>query len=459
MHALGLVSPMNLLAYPTYQAIADLMHPWRTGAAFARASLAAWPELAASPHGRSLDACWEQLEMAGLSHARPPFGIKSVEVDGEPVEITEEVVKHTPFASLLHFRKDLKTHQPRVLIVSPMSGHFATLLRGTVRTMLADHDVYITDWHNPRDIPLAAGRFGFTEYVEHVMSFIRKLGPDSHLVAICQPTVASLAAVSLMAASDDPAQPASMTLMAGPLDCRVNPTKVNDLANSKPIEWFEKNLISVVPAGFPGAQRRVYPGFMQLTAFMAMNLGRHATSFEDMYYERAKGDPAKADTIRTFYQEYFATTDLTAEFYLETVSQVFQQYLLPLGKLKVGDRLVEPAAIRRTALLTIEGEKDDICAVGQTVAAQEMCSRLRPYMKTHHVQTGVGHYGVFNGRKWETQIYPMVRAVIHDNEPRANRVSPSSSESQSDQVTLHAMLEAEAVTKAAAAKAAESSSR
>lgn len=445
---------MNQLAYPTYQAIADLMRPLRTTATLSRAVLAAWPDLAASPWGRSFDAAWEQLEMAGLSHARPPFGIDAVEVDGESVPIVEEVVRRTPFGSLLHFRKAVRTPQPRVLVVAPMSGHFATLLRGTVRTMLADHDVYITDWHNPRDIPLSAGRFGFQEYVEHVISFIRKIGPDSHLVAICQPTVASLAAVSLMAASDDPAQPASMTLMAGPIDCRVNPTKVNDLANSKPIEWFEKNLISVVPSGFPGAQRRVYPGFMQLTAFVSMNASRHASSFADMYYERAKGDPAKADTIRTFYDEYFATTDLTAEFYLETVSQVFQQYLLPKGELMVGNRRVEPAAIRRTALLTIEGEKDDICAVGQTVAAQELCSRLRPYMKTHHVQTGVGHYGVFNGRKWESQIYPMVRAVIHDNEPRALRVPVSTRADGSEQISLHAMLEAEAIAKRAIETAA-----
>ncbi|RKP53437.1 polyhydroxyalkanoate depolymerase [Pararobbsia silviterrae] len=446
---------MNLLAYPTYQAIADTMRPLRTTAALSRAMLAAWPEFAASPLGRSLDAGWEMLEMAGLSHARPPFGIDSVDVDGAPVAVTEEVVRRTPFGSLLHFRKDVATPQPRVLIVAPMSGHFATLLRGTVRTMLADHDVYITDWHNPRDIPLSAGRFGFQEYVEHVIAFIRKIGPDSHLVAICQPTVASLAAVSLMAASDDPAQPASMTLMAGPIDCRVNPTKVNDLANSKPIEWFEKNLISVVPGGFRGAQRRVYPGFVQLTAFMSMNAGRHRQSFEDMYHERAKGDPAKADTIRTFYEEYFATTDLTAEFYLETVSQVFQQYLLPKGELMVGTRRVEPSAIRRTALLTIEGEKDDICAVGQTVAAQELCSRLRPYMKTHHVQTGVGHYGVFNGRKWESQIYPLVRSVIHDNEPRATRTNVTIGGGlASEQISLHAMLEAEAIANAAIATAA-----
>jgi poly(3-hydroxybutyrate) depolymerase len=449
---------MNLLAYPVYQAIADLAGPWRASATAARAALAAWPASATSlgVDARYLDACWELVQMMGLTHSRPPFGVDTVSVNGERVAVTEEYVKRTPFGSLLHFRKDRVAPQPRVLIVAPMSGHFATLLRGTVHTMLADHDVYITDWHNPRDVPLAAGRFGFAEYVEHVISFIRRIGPDAHLVAICQPTVASLAAVSLMAADNDPAQPASMTLMAGPIDCRVNPTRVNDLANSKPIEWFERNLISVVPGGFAGAQRRVYPGFVQLGAFMSMNLERHMASFADMHRERSKGDPAKADAIRTFYEEYFATTDLTAEFYLETVSSVFQQYALPLGKLKVGERLVEPHAIRRTALFTIEGEKDDICAVGQTVAAQELCSALRPYMKTHHVQTGVGHYGVFNGRKWESQIYPMVRATIHDHEPRARRfTSAAEAEAHGEQLSLRALLDADAKAAAAIAKAAQ----
>jgi poly(3-hydroxybutyrate) depolymerase len=449
---------MNLLAYPLYQATADLLGPWRASATAARAALAAWPASAAGfgVDTRYLDACWELVQMMGLTHSRPPFGIDAVSVNGERVAVTEEYVKRTPFGSLLHFRKDRVAPQPRVLIVAPMSGHFATLLRGTVHTMLADHDVYITDWHNPRDVPLAAGRFGFDEYVEHVISFIRRIGPDAHLVAICQPTVASLAAVSLMAADNDPAQPASMTLMAGPIDCRVNPTRVNDLANSKPIEWFERNLIGVVPGGFAGAQRRVYPGFVQLGAFMSMNLERHMASFADMHRERAKGDPARADAIRTFYEEYFATTDLTAEFYLETVSSVFQEYALPLGKLKVGERIVEPRAIRRTALFTIEGEKDDICAVGQTVAAQELCSALRPYMKTHHVQTGVGHYGVFNGRKWETQIYPMVRATIHDHEPRARRfTSAGVAEAQGEQLSLRALIDAEAKTAAVIAKAAQ----
>ncbi|MBY4866594.1 polyhydroxyalkanoate depolymerase [Burkholderia sp. Bp9017] len=445
---------MNLLAYPAYQAAADLMRPWRTAASLARYAANTWPMLAFGLDARFLDAWWESIELTGLTHSRPPFDIDWVDVDGVRTPVTEEVVKRTPFGSLLHFRKDTAVSQPRVLLVAPMSGHFATLLRGTLLTMLADHDVYITDWHNPRDIPLAAGRFGLGEYVEHLMSFIRRIGPDSHLVAICQPTVAALAAVSLMAADDDPAQPATMTLMAGPIDCRVNPTKVNDLANSKPIEWFENNLVGVVPSGFAGAQRRVYPGFMQIGAFMSMNMSRHVASFEEMRFERAKGDHDKADAIHAFYQEYFATTDLTAEFYLETVSAVFQEYALPLGKLKVGDRQVEPHAIRRTALLTIEGEKDDICSVGQTVVAQELCSGLRPYMKTHHVQTGVGHYGVFNGRRWISHIYPLVRSTIYDHEPRARRMASPGEVEHGNQVTLRALLDAGATNHTSAQEAA-----
>ncbi|MGF6898785.1 polyhydroxyalkanoate depolymerase [Paraburkholderia sp. GAS348] len=416
---------MNLLAYPAYQAFADMMLPMRHGAALVNHSLEAWPALGDTSHGRSIRAACGLLTLAGLTPVRPPFDIDSVVTEGKPVQIVEEVATHTPFCSLLHFRKDttLSHPQPRVLVIAPMSGHFATLLRGTVRTMLAEHDVYVTDWHNPRDVPLSQGRFGFDEFVQHVMGFTETIGPGAHLLAVCQPTVAALAAVALMAADDNPAQPASMTLMAGPLDTRINPTRVNELAKSKPIEWFEENLIGAVPFGFAGAHRRVYPGFVQLSAFMSMNLSRHLDSFETMYCERAKGDPAKADTIHTFYEEYFATMDLTADFYLETVDTVFQRHALPLHELEVEGRLVEPSKIRRTALLTVEGEKDDICAVGQTLAAQDMCDKLRPYLKTHHVQTGVGHYGVFNGHRWERQIYPRVRAVIYDNEPRAVVVS------------------------------------
>ncbi|SAL22868.1 polyhydroxyalkanoate depolymerase, intracellular [Caballeronia terrestris] len=409
---------MNPFAYPAYQALSDLMLPLRHGAALVSHALAAWPAMAATPQGRGLRARCDLMTLAGLTHSRPPFELDSVEIDGKTVPVIEQVAAKTPFCSLVHFVKDLPAaqRQPRVLVVAPMSGHFATLLRGTVRTMLADHDVYITDWHNPRDISLMHGRFGFDEYVQHIIDFVEEMGPGSHLLAVCQPTVAVLAAVALMAADNNPAQPASMTLMAGPIDTRINPTRVNDLAKSKPLDWFEKNLISAVPFGFAGAHRRVYPGFMQLSAFMSMNMPRHLESFADMHYQRAKGDPDIADAVRVFYEEYFATMDLTADFYLETVDTVFQRHLLPLHELEVRGRKVEPSAIRRTALLTIEGERDDICAVGQTLAAQDLCDKLRPYLKAHHVQTGVGHYGVFNGKRWERHIYPRVRALIHDNE-------------------------------------------
>ena len=246
-----------------------------------------------------------------------------------------------------------------------------------------------------------------------MIQFLQAIGPGAHVVAVCQPCVAALAATAIMAEDDDPAQPRSLTLMAGPVDCRVNPSGVNTLATSKPIEWFAKNLISHVPLPHAGFMRRVYPGFLQVTAFISMNVERHKKSFKDMYQHLADGDVEAAKTISTFYDEYLAVNDLPAEFYLETVEKVFQTYDLPLGKLTYKGRTVKPAAIRRTALLTVEGERDDICSVGQTVAAQDMCSSIRPYMKTHHVQVGVGHYGVFSGRKWNQQIYPRVREVIH----------------------------------------------
>jgi polyhydroxyalkanoate depolymerase len=299
-----------------------------------------------------------------------------------------------------------------VLLIAPLSGHFATLLRATVRTMLAEHDVYITDWHNARDVSVAEGRFGFDEYIGHIVRFLETMGPGAHLVAVCQPCVAALVAAAVMAQADNPAQPRSMTLMAGPIDTRVNPTKVNDLAKSKPMEWFEKNLIATVPHRYAGGGRRVYPGFVQLAAFMSMNIERHLKAHQELYENLARGEEAKAAATKAFYDEYFAVLDLTAEFYLETVKLVFQEHALPLGALTYKDQKVEPAAIRRTMLFTVEGEKDDICAVGQTLAAHDLCTSLRPYRKRHHMQAGVGHYGVFSGRTWQNQIYPMVKNVI-----------------------------------------------
>jgi poly(3-hydroxybutyrate) depolymerase len=361
---------------------------------------------------RNLSAAYELIARAGLTHDRPAFAINDVKIANREVAVHEHAALSTPFGTLLHFRKDVDTAQPRVLLVAPLSGHFSTLLRGTVRTMLPEHDVYITDWHNVRDVALAHGRFGLDEYVEHLIRFLEAIGPGAHVVAVCQPCVQVLAAAAVMAQTNNAAQPRSMTLMAGPIDPRINPTKVNDLANSRPIEWFERNLIATVPVRYPGAFRRVYPGFVQLAAFMSMNIERHVKAHRELYDNLANGEHDKAQVTKAFYDEYFAVLDLSAEFYLETVRLVFQEYALPTGKLAWHGERIEPRAIRRTMLLTVEGERDDICAAGQTAAAHELCSGLRPYLKRHHMQAGVGHYGVFSGNRWTSQIYPLVKNVI-----------------------------------------------
>ena len=404
------------MLYVAYQAHSDFMVPVRRLADFAIKALAPAQFAGTTAFTRNLTAAYELIARAGLSHDRPPFGIDSVMVGNEEVAVHEEAARVTPFGTLLHFKKAIDAAQPRVLLVAPLSGHFATLLRATVRTLLADHDVYITDWHNVRDVPRGKGRFGFDEYIQHIVEFLEAIGPGAHVVAVCQPCVAVLVAAAVMAQDGNPAQPRSMTLMAGPIDTRVNPTKVNELANSKPIEWFEQNLIANVPMRYPGAFRRVYPGFVQLAAFMTMNIERHIKAHRDLYDHLAHGDLEKAKVTKAFYDEYFAVLDLAAEFYLETVRLVFQEHALGLGKLTWNGVPVEPRAIRRTMLLTVEGERDDICAVGQTLAAHDLCSGLRPYLKRHHMQAGVGHYGVFSGNRWTNQIYPILKNVILSSE-------------------------------------------
>ena len=401
------------MRYQAFQSQVDMMAPMRLAAGMASGSINHFaPWLRGVPPFGHLAAGWEMLSRAGLTHTRPPYGFTDVEVAGERVAVSEEVVAGTPFGNLVRFHKAGAGEQPRVLLVAPLSGHFATLLRGTVETLLPDNDVYITDWRNARDAPVAAGPFGFDEYVAHVIDFLTVIGPGAHLISVCQPCAHALVAVAIMAEDDHPATPVSMTLMAGPVDTRINPTKVNDLAKSHPIEWFESELIATVPARYAGAGRKVYPGFVQLTAFMMMNLGRHIDAHVDMFTHLAVGRTEEAETSKTFYDEYFAVLDLTAEFYLETVSRVFQDHLLPKGELMWKGRRVNPAAIRRTALLTVEGERDDICSVGQTVAAHDLCSGIFANRKRHHLQPGVGHYGVFNGKKWNSQIYPLVRNLI-----------------------------------------------
>jgi len=401
------------MLYQAYQAHSDIMVPVRALANMAARTVGAKLNGSLRPSPLSnLTAAYELIARAGLTHARPPYGIDSVMVGNREVAVSEEAAAVTPFGTLLHFKKDIEQAQPRVLVIAPLSGHFATLLRATVRTMLSENDVYITDWHNARDVAEADGRFGFDDYIEHIVRFLEIMGPGAHMVAVCQPCVAALVAAAVMAQGDNPAAPRSMTLMAGPIDTRINPTKVNDLAKSKSISWFEKNLIATVPHRYGGGGRRVYPGFVQLAAFMSMNIERHLKAHQELYEHLAKGEEAKAAQTKAFYDEYFAVLDLTAEFYLETVQLVFQEHALPHGVLTYQGQTVEPQAIKRTMLFTVEGEKDDICAVGQTLAAHDLCTSLRPYRKRHHMQAGVGHYGVFSGRTWQNQIYPMVKNVI-----------------------------------------------
>lgn len=399
------------MIYKFYQAQADLLFPARQFARFG-AGLARAMDMGefTPPPLRQFGAACNLLADSALTHHRPDYGFRSARVGNDIVGVTEEVRFETPFGSLLRFRKDTAVEQPRVLVVAPMSGHFATLLRGTVSVLLPDHDVYITDWKNARDIPLSDGRFGFDEYVDHLIQFMEVLGEGSHMIAVCQPAVAALAATAVMAELGNRAQPRSLTLMAGPIDTRQNPTKVNELAKSRSIEWFEKNLIAKVPWRYKGAFRPVYPGFLQLTAFMSMNLDRHINAHIGQFRALSCGDVVAADAHRKFYNEYNAVMDLPAEFYLETVQRVFQDHDLPLGRLTWHGEKVRPEAIRRTALLTVEGERDDICAVGQTMAALDLCTGVR--IKRHHLQTGVGHYGVFSGSRWAREVYPKVRAMI-----------------------------------------------
>lgn len=401
------------MLYQLYQAQADLMQPLRTLARYGEGLARVWDLNGYAPPAlRHFRAACGLIADSAMTHHRPSFAIDHVRVGDALIGVEETVADETPFARLLRFRKDTAVVQPRVLVVAPMSGHFATLLRGTVNVLLPDHDVYITDWKNARDAPLSDGVFDLDAFVDHLIRFMQAMGPGSHMIAVCQPAVAALAATAVMAEARDPAQPRSLTLMAGPIDTRINPTRVNELAQSRPIEWFEKNLIAKVPWRHPGGGRRVYPGFIQLAAFMSMNLDRHLHAHLGQFRAMVGGDDVAARAHRHFYSEYGAVMDLPAEFYLETVQRVFQDHDLPLGKLTWHGQPIRPEAIRHTALLTVEGERDDICAVGQTMAALDLCRGVPNSRKRHHLQTGVGHYGVFSGSRWAREIYPRVRAMI-----------------------------------------------
>jgi poly(3-hydroxybutyrate) depolymerase len=395
--------------------------PWRMAAEAGRHMLSnPFNPLSHTHGGKSLAALFELFETSTRTYGKPDFGIEETEAAGAARPIVERVVASLPFCDLLRFERagdeEGELGQPRLLIVAPMSGHFATLLRGTVREMVKDHDVYITDWKDAKDVPLSRGDFDLDDYIDYVIGFLRQLGPECHVMAVCQPAVPVLAAISVMSAAGDNAVPRSMILMGGPIDTRINPTVPNDFAKTHPLNWFERNMIQRVPPIHPGMLRRVYPGFMQLYGFMAMNLDRHVGAHLNHYNHLVRGDGDSADQHRRFYDEYRAVMDLTADYYLQTVERVFQEHQLAVGTFRHGDQLVDPAAVSACALMTVEGEKDDISGLGQTRAAHELCRSLGPRKREHWEQPGVGHYGVFNGRRWREEIAPRVRRFIarHD---------------------------------------------
>jgi len=361
--------------------------------------------------GRSVAAMAELFERTTRRYGKPAFGLHSTSVDFKTVPVAEKIVWSRPFCNLIHFERALpagRRPDPKLLIVAPMSGHYATLLRGTVEAMLPHADVHITDWVDARMVPVAEGRFDLDDYIDYVIAMLHALGPDTHVMAVCQPSVPVLAAVALMEARGDRFAPATMTLMGGPIDTRSHPTAVNLLAEEKGTEWFRDNVIMQAPWPVPGCGRDVYPGFLQLSGFMSMNLDRHIIAHKDFFMHLVKHDGDGADKHREFYDEYLAVMDLTAEFYLQTVDTVFVRHALPKGEMTHRGVAVEPAAIRNTALLTVEGENDDISGIGQTRAAHDLCVNIPDERKAHYMQRAVGHYGVFNGSRFRAEIVPRI---------------------------------------------------
>jgi poly(3-hydroxybutyrate) depolymerase len=368
--------------------------------------------LSYGPVAKSIAAGSDLFLRLTQRYEKPEFGLNATVVDGVSVAISEQVVLEKPFCELRRFVRDTKRVDPKVLLVAPLSGHYATLLRDTVRALLPDHDVHITDWVDAKLVPAGEGPWHLDDYVDYVREFIRFLGPDVHVISVCQPTVPVLVALSLMAADDEPVKPRTMTMMGGPIDPRRSPTSVNNLAMKKPHSWFEQNVIHRVPIKYPGFGRRVYPGFLQHMGFVAMNPDRHAQAHWDYYDHLVKGDGSSADAHRKFYDEYNAVLDMAAEYYLDTIKTVFQETRLPLGTWRVRGQLVEPQRISRTALLTIEGELDDISGSGQTEAAHGLCTGIPAAKREHFMVPGVGHYGIFSGRRWREVIYPRIRGFI-----------------------------------------------
>jgi poly(3-hydroxybutyrate) depolymerase len=374
--------------------------------------------LAHTQMGRTMAASAEMFERATRRYGKPAFDLPFTVVDGAEVAVTERIIWSKPFCQLLHFDRALPRKaavQPKVLIVAPMSGHYATLLRGTVEAFLPTHEVFITDWTDARMVPMADGHFDLDDYIDYMIAICEFLGPDVHLMAVCQPSVPVAAAVALMEAADNPCTPLSMTLMGGPIDTRKSPTAVNKLAEERGIDWFQKNCIIKVPFPNPGFYRDVYPGFLQLSGFMAMNIDRHMSAHWDMFSHLVAGDGDSAEKQRDFYDEYLAVMDLTAEFYLQTVDTVFVRHALPKGTMKHRGQLVDLKAIRRCAVMTVEGENDDISGVGQTRAMHDLCVNLPKAKQLYHLQKDVGHYGVFNGSRFRKEIAPAIKGFMARN--------------------------------------------
>jgi len=377
-----------------------------------------------TPWGKSVAAACEVFERVTRRYGKPAFGLDTTLVGGERVSVREEIVWQRPFCKLIHFARAIKAQRrpdPKILLVAPMSGHYATLLRGTVAAFLPNHEVYITDWEDARMVPLSAGSFDLDDYIDYVVSMLHALGPDTHVVGVCQPSVPVMAAVSRMEAEKDPYIPLTMTLMGGPIDTRLSPTKVNEVAVEKGLGWFRRNVIAKVPFPHPGFMREVYPGFLQLTGFMTMNLDRHVDAHKELYFNLVRGDGDNAQKHREFYDEYLSVMDLTAEFYIQTVDTVFIKYALAKGEMTHRGKPVDPGAIRNVALLTIEGENDDITGHGQTHAAHALCPNIPAEKKAQYTQMSVGHYGVFNGSRFRAEIAPRIADFVRSN-PRKSDV-------------------------------------
>ena len=412
--------------YQFYELNHAIMAPWRAAADAMRLAYSnPLNPLSQTYLCRTAAAGLEVFERSTRRYGKPEFGLHETIIGDQPISIDEKIVWRQPFCNLIHFERILEKpakSDPRVLIVAPMSGHYATLLRGTVEALLPTSDIYITDWIDARMVPLTEGTFDLDDYIEYVIEILHFLGPDTHVIAVCQPAVPVLAAVAIMEARGDALSPASMTLMGGPIDTRINPTAVNKLAKDKPIEWFRDNVVMPVPFPQPGFMRPVYPGFLQLSGFMSMNLDRHINAQKEFFDHLVKHDGDAAEKHREFYDEYLAVMDLTAEFYLQTVDVVFMQHALPKGEMMHRGERVDTQAIRKVALLTVEGENDDISGVGQTEAAQTICSNIPDHMRMHYMQPDVGHYGVFNGSRFRREIAPRIAAFQREHGRKATTV-------------------------------------